>query len=216
MRGCAARARVDGARGTWRRQPPRLRRLLLAENLLLAFAGECDGPWSSALAGVKALASFAARYSTRADEISIDYVVIGFALLLALLVALLLSFAPTLAREEALGAALSSGAKRTTGGVRRKRLQGALVVTQVAVSVMLLTGAGLLLRTMQQLSAVASGLETDNVLTMEVPHDFSGPADSGVVGMYEQMRQRLAAIPGVTAVGLGSTAPLRVAGSCWR
>ena len=107
--------------------------------------------------------------------------VVGFALLLALVVAFLLSFAPTLAREEAIGAALTSSAKRNTGGTRRQRLQGALVVTQVAVSVMLLTGAGLLLRTMQQLSVVASGLQTDNVLTMEVPHDFSGPVDSGVV-----------------------------------
>ena len=189
----------------------RLRRLLLAENLLLAFAGSALG-LVIAVAGVKVLASFAARYSTRADEISIDYVVVGFALLLALLVALLLSFAPTLARDEALGASLTSSAKRTTGGVRRQRLQGALVVTQVAVSVILLTGAGLLLRTMQQLSGVASGLETDNVLTMEVPHDYSGPADSGVIGLYEQMRQRLATIPGVTEVGLGTNVPLRATG----
>ena len=84
---------------------------------------------------MRVLAAFAARYSTRADEIGIDYIVVGFALLLAVLVALLLSFAPTLARDEALGAALTSSAKRTTGGVRRQRLQGALVVTQVAVSV---------------------------------------------------------------------------------
>ena len=188
----------------------RLRRLLLAENLLLAFAGSALG-LVIAVAGVKMLASFAARYSTRADEIRVDYMVVAFALLLALLVALLLAFAPTLAREEALGTALTSGAKRTTGGVRRQRLQGALVVTQVAVSVILLTGAGLLLRTMQQLAVVSSGLETDNVLTMEVPHDYS-PTDTGVVAFYQQMRERLATIPGVTLVGLGSTAPLRAAG----
>jgi putative ABC transport system permease protein len=189
----------------------RLRRLLLAENLLLAFTGSALG-LVIAVAGVKVLASFAARYSTRANEISIDYMVVGFALLLALLVALLLAFAPTLARDEALGTALTSSAKRSTGGTRRQRLQGALVVTQVAVSVVLLTGAGLLLRTMQQLSVVASGLQTDNVLTMEVPNDFSGPVDSGVVARYDLMRQRIATIPGVTEVGLGSTAPLRAAG----
>ncbi len=187
----------------------RLRRLLLAENLLLAFAGSALGLVIT-VAGVRVLASFAARYSTRADEISVDYVVVGFALLLAVLVALLLAFAPTLAREEALGAALTSGAKRTTGGVRRQRLQGALVVTQVAVSVMLLTGAGLLLRTMQQLSVVASGLDTENVLTMEVPADFSGPVDSGVVARYEQMRQQLTTIPGVT----GGRSRLDGAASC--
>jgi putative ABC transport system permease protein len=189
----------------------RLRRLLLAENLLLAFTGTVLG-LAIAVAAVRLLASFAARYSTRADDIGVDYVVVAFALLLALLVALLLAFAPTLAREEALGAALTSSAKRSTGGVRRLRLQGALVVTQVAVSVVLLTGAGLLLRTMQQLAVVPSGLQTENVLSMEVPHDFTGPVDSSVVTVYEQMRQRLAAIPGVTEVGLGSTAPLRAAG----
>jgi predicted permease len=189
----------------------RLRRLLLAENLLLACMGSVLG-LLIAVAGVRVLTSFAARYSTRADDISVDYVVVGFALLLALLVALLLSFAPTLARDEALGAALTSSAKRSTGGLRRQRLQGALVVTQVAVSVVLLTGAGLLLRTTQQLSVVASGLQTENVLTMEVPYDFFGPPDSGIIGRYQQMRERLATIPGVTEVGLGSNAPLRTSG----
>ena len=76
------------------------------------------------------------------------------------------------ARANALGAALASGGKRSTGGVRRQRLQQALVVAQIAVSMALLTGAGLLTRTMQRLTVVDAGLKTDNVLTLEVPADF--------------------------------------------
>ncbi len=138
--------------------------------------------------------------------------VLGFAFLLAVFVAVLLSYAPTLARENGLGAALAQGGKRASGGVRRQRLQQSLVVAQIAVSVILLTGAGLLTRTMLQLQRVDNGLDAGHVLTMEVPHDFNYKDKSAVVARYEQMQSQLAALPGVTQVGIGSTMPLRAAG----
>jgi putative ABC transport system permease protein len=112
-----------------------------------------------------------------------------------------------------LGSALTSSGKRATGGLKRARLQQALVVAQVAVSVILLTGAGLLTRTMQRLSAVDSGVRTDHMLTMEVPHDFIGKQDPvKTASDYKQMQSGLAALPGVQGVGMGSVIPTRAAG----
>lgn len=189
----------------------RLRRLLMAENLVLALAGSLVG-LLIAVGGVRMLTTFAARYSPRASEIHIDAAVLAFSLLLALVVAMLLSFAPGLANERSLGASLSAGSRRTSGTVRRQRLQQTLVVAQIAVSVILLTGAGLLTRTMQRLSLVDSGVNTENVLTMEVPKDFDGSSPAAAISQYEQMQSQLAALPGVSEVGLGSTMPLRTSG----
>jgi putative ABC transport system permease protein len=191
--------------GAWR-----LRRLMMAENLVLAVAGSILG-LLIAFGGVRMLTTFAARYSPRANEIRIDGAVLIFSLLLAIVVAVLLSLAPGLASERML-ASLSAGGRRATGTVRRQRLQQTLVVAQIAVSVMLLTGAGLLARTMQRLSLVDSGMNTENVLTMEVPKDFDGSSPAAAIAQYEQIQSQLAALPGVSEVGLGSTMPLRVAG----
>jgi predicted permease len=188
----------------------RLRKLLLVENLLLALTGSALG-LAIAFGGVRMLTALAARYSPRADEIRIDGVVLAFTLLLAVVVSIILSFAPSLARESSLNASLSAGARRLTN-VRRQRLQQTLVVAQVAVSVMLLTGAGLLMRTMQQLSEVSTGLTSDAMLTMEVPKDFNGIKKEEMIADYERMRQQLVSLPGVQQVGLGSTMPLRAAG----
>jgi len=188
----------------------RLRKLLLVENLLLALTGSALG-LAIAFGGVRMLTALAARYSPRADEIRIDGVVLAFTLLLAVVVSIILSFAPSLARESSLNASLSAGARRLTN-VRRQRLQQTLVVAQVAVSVMLLTGAGLLMRTMQQLSEVSTGLTSDAMLTMEVPKDFNGMKKEEMIADYQRMRQQLVSLPGVEQVGLGSTMPLRAAG----
>ena len=190
----------------------RLRRLLLAENLVLAAGGGALGV-AIAVAGVGMLTTFAARYSPRAGEIRVDGAVLGFALLLVVVVAALLSFVPRLASERTLGAALAAGGRRTTAGVRRQRLQQALVVAQIAVSVVLLAGAGLLVRTMQRLAEVDPGLDAAHVLTMEVPADFGAATDRAeAVARYERMQGELQALPGVRQVGLGSTVPLRAAG----
>ena len=189
----------------------RLRRLLLAENLVLALLGGAFG-LLLAFGGVGMLKALAERYSPRADEIRVDGVVLGFTLALAAVVALLLSFAPKLASEHMLGVALAAGGKRSTSGGRRQRLQRTLVVAQIAVSVVLLTGAGLLTRTMQRLAMVETGTRTEHVLTMEVPFDFGAQSDAVPIALYQQMQTQLAALPGVSQVGFGSTIPLRNSG----
>ncbi|HEX6060031.1 MAG TPA: ABC transporter permease [Gemmatimonadaceae bacterium] len=189
----------------------RLRRLLLAENLLLTLMGAALGVLV-ALGGVRLLVSFAERYSPRASEIGLDLVVLGYTLVLSVAVALLLSFVGTLPKEGAV-ATVSSGGRRSSATLRRQRLQRALVVAQVAVSVVLLAGAGLLTRTMIRLSEVETGLRTENVLTISVPllnpTRISPQEDVANKGLYDRMQREIAELPGVTLVGLGSTMPLR-------
>jgi putative ABC transport system permease protein len=187
----------------------RLRRLLLVENLALALMGAVLG-LGIAIAGVRLLTSLASRYSPRANEISLDGMVLGFTFLLSLAVALLLSFVAHLPREGRLGGLIASGINRMSGSVAKQRLQRGLVVAQIAVSVVLLAGAGLLTRTMLQLSEVQTGLKTEEVLTMEIPMGFGGPrSDADVKQLYERMKLEVAGIPGVSEVGVGSSMPLR-------
>jgi predicted permease len=202
----------------------RLRRLLLVENLMLTLMGAILGVLI-ALGGVRLLISLAARYSPRANEISLDYVVFGFALALSVVLALLLSYAAYVPREGTLASIVNAGFRRMAGSLTRQRLQRTLVVAQIAVSVVLLAGAGLLTRTMIQLSEVSTGLKTEQVLTIQVPLlKFGAPegvtdnatwfrsilqADMANKGRYDQMAREIRALPGVIDVGVGSTVPLK-------
>ncbi|HEX7940130.1 MAG TPA: FtsX-like permease family protein, partial [Gemmatimonadaceae bacterium] len=180
-------------------------------NLLLTLLGALLGVLI-AFSGVGLLTAFAARYSNRANEISLDGTVFGFTIALAVLLALLLSVLATMPREGTF-ASISSGAKRLTANLSKQRIQRALVIAQVAVSVVLLAGAGLLTRTMIRLSDVSTGLRTEQVLTLPVPlfnpSRVTLQADAAAKVLYEQMRQEVRALPGVVEVGVGTTMPLR-------
>jgi predicted permease len=202
----------------------RLRRLLVVENLVLTLFGAVFGV-VLALVGVRLLVSLAARYSPRAGEIRVDGVVLGFTLVLSVALALLLSFIASLPREGSFASWISAGVRRMSGSLRRQRLQRGLVVAQVAVSVVLLAGAGLLTRTMIRLSEVDSGLRAEEVFAMDVPLlQLSGGPSGGTDPMawfrhimeldvaakeqYERIRSEIRALPGVTEAGLGSSIPL--------
>ncbi|HXY31184.1 MAG TPA: ABC transporter permease [Gemmatimonadaceae bacterium] len=198
----------------------RLRRLLLTENLVLTLMGAIVGVFI-AMAGVGLLVALADRYSPRANEIRLDLPVLGFSLALAVLVALILSFVASLPREGSFGSWISAGGRRMSGSVRKQRLQRGLVVAQIAASVMLLAGAGLLTRTMMQLSEVNTGLKTEQVLVIQVPlvtpaELSSGKglveADARAREGYDLMRREVLALPGVAAVGIGSSMPLLQSG----
>src|SRR6185295_6173087 len=133
-------------------------------------------------------------------------------------------FAASLPREGSIATLISAGVRRLTGGIRRQRLQRSLVVAQIAASVVLLAGAGLLTRTMIHLSEVDSGLKSEEVLAMDVPLlKLSGGPSNGdpaawyksilesdfvAKEQYDRMRREIRALPGVNEVGLGSTIPL--------
>jgi putative ABC transport system permease protein len=192
----------------------RLRRLLLTENLVLAFLGAALG-LAIASGGLRLLVSLVERYSPRATEIRLDEPVLGFMVVLSVVVALLLSILVHLPREGTLAAHIVEGGHRISGSLSRYRIQRVLVIVQVAVSVVLLAGAGLLTRTMIRLSEVETGLATDEILTLQVPlmtpsELMSNPAaDVGAKQRYEEMRSEMARLPGVIAAGVGSPGPLR-------
>jgi putative ABC transport system permease protein len=192
----------------------RLRRLLLVENLLLALGGAAVG-LGIALGGVRLLTSLAERYSPRAGEIALDGVVFAFLLAISVGVALVLSLLATLPREGSIASWVASGTRRVSGNRRRQRLQRALVVAQVAVSIVLLAGAGLLTRTMVRLSQVETGLRSEELLTLQValltPQQLlTDPmADVAAKARYDRMRDEIAGLPGVVDVGIGSPTPLR-------
>ncbi|HET7422730.1 MAG TPA: ABC transporter permease [Gemmatimonadales bacterium] len=186
----------------------RLRRLLLVENLLLALIGAALG-LVIALGGLELLVRLVARYSPRAAEIQLDRTVLGFTLGLSVAIALLLSFAASLPRDDAEGVLVSAGANRHTGTPGKQRVQRGLVVAQIAVSVVLLAGAGLLTRTMMELSAVNTGLRTEEVLTIPVPFRATdSTAEAAAKQRLGEMADGIRALPGVVDVGIGSEVPL--------
>jgi putative ABC transport system permease protein len=192
----------------------RLRRLLLAENLVLTLMSAVVGV-AIAIGGVRLLTAFAARYSPRANEIQLDATVLGFTLALSVGLALLLSFVAFIPREGMLAPIIAAGVRRISGSLRKQRLQRALVVAQVAVSVVLLAGSGLLTRTMIRLSQVSTGLRTEEVLSMDVPlltptQLLTDPsADASAKVRYDLMRREVRSLPGVIEAGIGSPTPLR-------
>ena len=186
----------------------RLRRLLLAENVMLALAGGVLGILL-AYAGLGLLIAFAEQLTTRAGEIRLDGGVLAFTFAVAIAAGVVLAFVPNVGGENTLASSLASAGRRTTAGRGRQRLQRALVVVQVAVCVVLLTGAGLLVRTLMKLQEVDTGVGIENVLTMEVPMDGTGRSTPEMLTLYEQMRDRIATLPGVIEAGIGSIVPLR-------
>ncbi len=186
----------------------RLRRLMLTETGILAGLGAGLG-LGLAYLGLDLLVGFAERFTPRAAEIRIDGGVLAFALLAATASALVFAFAPSLRAPEEAGASLTRTGSRATGA--GQRIQRGLIVAQVAATVTVLTAAGLLARTLMQLYEVDPGVRVENTLTMEVPLEGERtPAQT--LALQEEMRARLAALPGVTEVGVGWNVPLRASG----
>ena len=190
----------------------RLRRLLLVENLTLALLGGALGVLV-AMAGLELLVAFAAQLTTRADEIRVDRVVFAVGLITSIVAAVALAFVPRIGSERGLAASLAPAGRRTTLGRGRQRFQRTLVVAQLAVCMVLLTGAGLLVRTLGKLLAVETGVRAEHVLTMSLPVD--GSMETVVfrqqenLAKYERIRDRVAALPGVEVAAVGGVAPLR-------
>jgi putative ABC transport system permease protein len=189
--------------GTWR-----LRRLLIVENLTLALVGGVLGVLV-AFSGLKLLVAFAAQLTPRADEIRVDGVVLAVSLVTSVLAAIALSFAPHIGSEKSLAAPLAAAGRRTTAGRGRQRLQNTLVVAQLAVCMVLLTAAGLLVRTLSKLNSVETGVKSERVLTMEVPIETQTISQPEKLAMYARMREKVGSLPGVELAAVGSNVPLR-------
>jgi putative ABC transport system permease protein len=147
-------------------------RQLLTESFLLALIGGGLGLLVS-WGGLNLLISFAARFTPRAREIHMDGTVLLFTLAVAVLTSVLSGTAPALAARDTVVDGLKEGGVQSTIGVGRRRLRSLLIVVQVAVSFLLLIGAGLMLRSFQKLQHVDPGFQPENVLTMQIGLDFT-------------------------------------------
>jgi predicted permease len=186
----------------------RLVRLTLTESVVLAAGGGVLGlvlaRWL--LDGIRTMA---AASVPRMETVSIDWRVLLFTAGLAFGTSVIFGLVPAFsARRVDLAEALKEGS-RATGGSSRSRARSALVVAEVAVSLVLLTGAGLLVESLIKLQQVKPGFDAEHVVSMMVPlpaAQYSKPEAKSA--FYRQALERVAAIPGVQAAGSASTIPL--------
>lgn len=188
----------------------RLVRQLLIESLLLAMLSGAAGLvlafWGIRL--LNRLISYAVV--NRADEFRLDASVIGFTLAISVLTGIVFGLAPALQSSKvALGESLREGTGGATGSVRGGRLRNLLVVSEITLAVVLLIGAGLMMRSILQLHAVERGLNTDNVLSMQFFLPKAKYPNGGLVAnFYQQVLQRVQTLPGVESASLINYPPL--------
>jgi predicted permease len=186
-----------------------LRRTLLAESLLLCGAGAILGVLiAQPMVGV--LARYAARFSVRALDLTVDVSVLWVGVTLALAAAVLLAYVPRLPSAESSSASLSVGGTRLTAGTTR-RLR-AFAVTQIGASFVLLAGAGMLLTTLLTLQSARTGFDMRNVLALNVPIVSYTLKPEQVSGFYKEAMRRIGELPGVNHVAVGTAVPWRDAG----
>jgi putative ABC transport system permease protein len=188
-----------------------LRRTLLAESLVLCGAGAILGV-AIARPMVSVLSRYASRFSVRALDLTVDASLLWVGVGLALAAAVLLAFVPRLPSAEATsGFGLSNGSVRITSATNR-RLQ-LFAVTQIAASFVLVAGAGMLLTTLLSLQSTHTGFDMRNVLALDVPVVSYARKPHEVVGFYKDAMRKIAELPGVDRVAVGTVVPWRDAGA---
>jgi predicted permease len=184
----------------------RLRRELLTENLVLASGGAALGLVLASV-GLGLLVQYANRFTVRTGEIRIDVAVLVFTALVAVAVAVLLAWAPSLPGVQGLGnAAGAAGGARGGVGLPRKHLQRALVVSQLALSFTLLIGAGLLVRSLVNLTRVDAGIDYESVVTMQVPNTTGTDQVENLL-LMDHVVHEIMQFPGVRMAAHASRAP---------
>ncbi|HEX4441134.1 MAG TPA: ABC transporter permease [Thermoanaerobaculia bacterium] len=190
----------------------RLTRQLLTESLLISLAGGLIG-LGVAIAGRGLLVHFAQRFTPRAGEIAVDAPVLVFSLIVSLAVGVVLGLIPAISRKENLVTALHDGRDTSGASPARRRARNSLIAVQVAISFVLLAGAGLMLRTLWKLSSVDTGFQGERVLTARMSLNFTRYKTNEDRRIFtDQILQRLAAAPGVASVALAGTFPLNEGG----
>ncbi len=204
----AARERELAIRSALGAARSSLLRQLLVESLLLAFAGAAAG-LLIAWWGTDVLAALRDTDVPRLEEARIDARVLAFTLGLSVITGLLFGLAPAwrVTRADLIPALQDAG--RGSTGARHRRFRDALVAAEVAISVVLLAGTALLLRSFWQISQVEPGFESAAVLTANL--SLSGtqyPTPERRIAFYEQLLARLRSEPGITNAAAASIIPL--------
>ena len=187
-----------------------LRRMLLAESLLLCGAGAVLGV-IIAYPLVAVLARYASRFSVRALDLKVDASLLWVGVALAIVASVVLAFVPRLPSADAShGISLSSGLRTSGSTSRRQRI---FVVTQIAASFVLLVGASVLLKTLLSLQNAGTRLDADHVLALEVPVMSYGKTPDQISAFYRDAVRRISELPGVDTVAVGTFMPWRDAGA---
>jgi predicted permease len=204
----AVRASLGATRG-------RLARQLLTESLVLALAGGLLGLALAAL-GLDLLLALAPADLPRLETVRLDGRVFAFTLTLSLVTGLLFGLAPAwrLSQLDLQGALKRGGRTTSGGGPGAGGLRGLLVVTEVALALVLLVGAGLMIRSFGRLRAVDAGFNPHHLLSLIVPLDTRRYPDArGRATLFRALIDRVAALPGVQSAGAINHLPL--AGDVW-
>ncbi|MCI0537490.1 MAG: ABC transporter permease, partial [Verrucomicrobiales bacterium] len=187
--------------GRWR-----IVRQLLGESLLLAALGGVLGVLL-AYWGTNLITSYLPGGVTRLHEVAIDSTVLGFTLGLSLLAGVVFGMAPAWQASRAnLTQALQEGGRGSTGS--RQRLRSALVVSEIALTLAVLVGAGLLIRSFWRLQQVDSGLDARNVLMMQISVRANPGESARIADFFEQLLQKVRGLPGVKSVAVADGLPI--------
>src|SRR5262245_16582375 len=187
----------------------RLLRQLLTESFLLAGLGAAAGLLVAAW-GIDLLSAFSALEIARLSEVALDRYALGFASSMALLTGLICGIAPAwLGARQSLSATLKEGARQTTGGRGSRRLRGGLVVVEIALSIVLLIGAGLLVKSFLRLWSVDPGFNPAGVLTLNLSLPGARYSQPGQWAAFaEQVAEKLQSLPGAQATAVSSSVPM--------
>jgi putative ABC transport system permease protein len=223
--GCANVANLLLARASTRRREMAIRaalggrswriiRQLLTESLLLALVGGGLGALI-AVWGVEAVAELSASSLPRVNEINIDGRAIGFMLAITLATGLLFGLAPAWqSAKPDLNESLKEGGGKGAESGGRHRLRGLLVVGEIAIALVLLVGAGLMVKSLYRLQRVEPGFDPSHALTMRLAlPEAKYPEPQRQRDFYERLLNRIAAAPGVKAAGAINYLPLSGTGN---
>ena len=200
QREIAVRSALGASRG-------RIVGTFLAESLVLATAGGLVGMIIAAL-GTRLLVVFGPGRIPRLHEVEMDATVVGFAVALSVLCALVLGLPPALGSAgRSLSAVIREGGRGTTAGRGRHRARQGLIVAQVAMALVLLVGSSLMLRSAMRLHAVDPGFRPDGLLTVGISLGAQEDRQRAVT-FYHQVLDEMARLPGVEAIGAASTLPV--------
>lgn len=187
----------------------RLVRQLLTESMLLGLIGGGLG-LVLCFAGVRLLVALNPGNIPRLNEVGVDLPMLGFTLLLSLLTGIIFGLAPAIqASRLHLNEALKEGGKGSGSGGGNTKLRGLLVVSEVALALVLLLGAGLMIKSLYRLRLTDPGFRSDNLLTMQLNLPQSKyAADPQVVSFYQQVLEQAKSAAGVQSVGAVDVLPL--------
>src|SRR5262245_48514820 len=182
---------------------------LATESMLLALLSGVAG-LLLAFYSIPLLLALSPASLPRTAEVGIDFRVLGFTLALSLLAGVIFGLAPAWqATRVSLNEELKENGRSSADGARQSRARGLLVITEIALSLVLLVGAGLLVKSFLRLQAVSPGFKTENALAVRLSLPKAHYSNrAALTAFYEKLRPRLESLPGVETVGVVSALPL--------